>query len=184
MIVFGIIFLVTTVLIIFLKNENGSSTLCFLFKKNNEYEVSKSEKKETDEDSFEHEKLNLIHTYKTMLWIFKLIPIRKLAFYLLTCKVSIFVWFKVNIINYLNKTIFLKIAFTVNSVLFLKLIEAGVTKEVQTLLDVPITVLTILWAVLIGKYTNGNKSFIYNILTIGIKLVVLEFVVKKIIMFT
>jgi len=91
MLVFGAVFLVTTILIILFKNENGSSTLCFLFKKSSTYKVSKVAENDAGEivEDFEHEKLNLISTYKTIFRIFKLIPIRKFAFFLLTSKVSI-----------------------------------------------------------------------------------------------
>jgi len=136
MLVFGAVFLVTTILIILFKNENGTSTLCFLFKKSSTYKVSKVSENDAGEsiEDFEHEKLNLISTYKTIFRIYKI-----------------------------------KIAFTVNSVQFLKYIEGGVTKEIQTLMDIPLTTLSIIWALLISKYTNGNKSLILNIIMIGFK---------------
>lgn len=84
MLVFGAVFFVTTLLIMVLKDENNVSTGCWhLFKKRSE-----ATKKEEELADFEHEKLNLITTYKTMYKIVTLIPIRKLAFYLITGKVS------------------------------------------------------------------------------------------------
>lgn len=83
MLVFGAVFFVTTLMIMVLKDENNVSTGCWhLFKKRSE-----ATKKEEELADFEHEKLNLITTYKTMYKIITLIPIRKLAFYLITGKV-------------------------------------------------------------------------------------------------
>lgn len=147
MLVFGVIFFVTTILILFFKNENDTSTLCFLFKKSDSQQSGTNKYEENEIEDFAHEKLNLIKTYKTIIRIFTLIPIRKLTFILLT----------------------IKIAFTVNSVQFLKLIEGGVTKEIQTLMDIPLTVLSITWALIISKYTTGNKSLIYNLGTVFLK---------------
>ena len=85
MIFFGAVFLVTTIIIMVFKNENNVSTGCWcLFKKRSE-----ETKKEEELEDFEHEKINLINTYKTMYRICTLIPIRKLTFFLLTGKVPL-----------------------------------------------------------------------------------------------
>ena len=48
---------------------------------------SEETKKEEEMADFEHEKINLINTYKTMFKILMLIPIRKLAFFFFTSNV-------------------------------------------------------------------------------------------------
>lgn len=134
MIVFGCVFMLTTVLILVFKNENNSSRFWWRIDK-------KSKESIEHRENFEKEKLNLISTYKTIYSIFTLIPIRKLTFILLTSK----------------------IAFTVSSVVFLKAVEAGVTKEMQTLFDIPLSLVNILWSLGISKFTNGKNSLIYNV---------------------
>ncbi len=59
-----------------------------------------------------------------------------------------------------------------NSVNFLKLTEAGVTKEVQTLMDIPLTIVSIVWALLISKFTNANKSLIFHLWAILLKIAI------------
>ena len=138
---FGVVFLLTTVLVLFLKRENAwSMTVCCPKRTT----VSDSYIKTEEYQDMEHEKLNLIKTYHTIFRIFKLIPIRKLAFVLLTSR----------------------IAFTAQSVTFLKLVEAGVTKEIQTLMEIPLMVLGIVWCLLISKYTNGSKSLVFYLVAI------------------
>lgn len=136
MLFFGVLFLTTTFLILIFKKENSSAICC-----PKRTTVVDSNPKAEEYEDFEHERLNLINTYKTIFKIFKLVPIRKFAFILLTSK----------------------IAFTASSVTFLKFVEAGVTKEIQTLMEIPLTLLGIVWALIISKYTNGSKSLIYYI---------------------
>ena len=83
MLFFGALFVITTIIIMIFKNENSSSTGWCLFKKRSE-----ETKKEEELADFEHEKINLINTYKTMFKIVMLIPIRKLALFLLTANVN------------------------------------------------------------------------------------------------
>jgi PAT family acetyl-CoA transporter-like MFS transporter 1 len=53
----------------------------------------------------------------------------------------------------------------------LKLTEAGVTKEIQTLMDLPLTVVSIVWAMSFSKFANAkNKSLVLNLWTILIKI--------------
>jgi hypothetical protein len=83
MLFFGAVYLLTTVIILVFKNENNVSNGCWcLFKKRSE-----ETKKEEEMADFEHEKINLINTYKTMFKILMLIPIRKFALFLLTANV-------------------------------------------------------------------------------------------------
>ena len=83
MLFFGAVYLLTTVIILVFKNENNVSTGCwYLFKKRSE-----ETKKEEEMADFEHEKMNLIDSYKTMFKILMLLPVRKLALFLLTSNV-------------------------------------------------------------------------------------------------
>ncbi len=53
----------------------------------------------------------------------------------------------------------------------MKLTEAGVTKEIQTLMDLPLTVVSIVWAMSFSKFANAkNKSLVLNLWTILIKI--------------
>jgi len=53
----------------------------------------------------------------------------------------------------------------------LKLTEAGVTKEIQTLMDLPLTVVSIVWAMSFSKFANAkNRSLVLNLWTILIKI--------------
>lgn len=100
-----------------------------------------------DYERFEYEKIDLLDTYKIIIKILKLVPIRKLTFILLTSK----------------------IAFMANSVTFLKFVEAGVTKETQTIMAIPLTFLGIFYALFARKYISGSKSLIYYLRMIFIK---------------
>ncbi len=58
-----------------------------------------------------------------------------------------------------------------SSVNFLKLTEAGVTKEIQNLMDIPLTIVSIVSAMLFSKFTNAkNKSLVLSLWTILIKI--------------
>ena len=53
----------------------------------------------------------------------------------------------------------------------MKLTEAGVTKEIQTLMDLPLTVVSIVWAMSFSKFANAkNRSLVLNLWTILIKI--------------
>ena len=53
----------------------------------------------------------------------------------------------------------------------MKLTEAGVTKEIQTLMDLPLTAVSIVWAMSFSKFANAkNRSLVLNLWTILIKI--------------
>ena len=54
-------------------------------------------------------------------------------------------------------------AFAVNSMAFLKLIEKGVKKETLGLLAIPLTPLEILLPLFIARYTNGPNQLNFYI---------------------
>ena len=98
----GIVFIVTAVFIFFFKHENNAT-------KGFSLKVMSKIMKQSDEPATA--KTSVLSTYKVILNILKLVPVKKLGFLLLTLKVGLIT----------------------SSVIFLKLIENGVKKEVQTL---------------------------------------------------
>ena len=62
----------------------------------------------------------------------------------------------------------------------MKFIEAGITKEIQTLMDIPLKIVGIVWALVISNFFKANNSLIVSLwmipVSIGINLVVLAFV--------
>ena len=53
----------------------------------------------------------------------------------------------------------------------MKLTEAGVTKEMQNLMDIPLTIVSIVWAMSFSKFANvKNRSLVLNLWTILIKI--------------
>jgi hypothetical protein len=79
MLFFGALFAITTIIIMIFKNESNVSTGYRRLSDDRE----EDKKKEEELADFEHEKINLTNTYKTMFKILMLIPIRKLAFFFL-----------------------------------------------------------------------------------------------------
>ncbi|CAF0796738.1 unnamed protein product [Brachionus calyciflorus] len=93
--------------------------------------------KEVNEDSEENAQYSLGETYKLALKIAMLPSILKLIFLLLT----------------------LRVAFSIESISFLKLVEAGVPKEKMGLLAVPLTPFQVLLPFLISKIVHHSNPF-------------------------
>ncbi len=131
---FGVVFLVTTTLILLCKKEKPLET----------------------QRSFE-DSLTVKETYNIVFNLFKLTSIRKLVLILLTCKVNeSFNWERIILKIFNNQTYFsLKIAFGLHTVAYLKLIEKGVPKEKLGLLALPLTPFEVVLPLLISRYTNG-----------------------------
>ena len=83
MLFFGALFAITTIIIMIFKNESNVSTGYRRLSDDREEEKNKEE----ELVDFEHEKISLLSTYKTMFKILMLIPIRKLAFFFFTSNV-------------------------------------------------------------------------------------------------
>jgi hypothetical protein len=134
MIAFGLIFLVTSISILLFKRENNSFQRIEV--KTTEIRIKEA-----------HSKISLGSTY-IMIWkIIKLVPVKKLAFILMTAN----------------------LAFITSHVTFLKLVENGVTKELQTLLTIPLTLISIIWTFAISSYINETKSLIFHFNVIPLK---------------
>ncbi len=96
MLVFGVIFLITTILILLFKKENNRS-LCSKAVK----DESKTQESMKD---IKHSKISMLSTYKMIFSIIKLVPIRKLIFIFLTCKVFFIYLCYLKNIHYVNIT--------------------------------------------------------------------------------
>jgi PAT family acetyl-CoA transporter-like MFS transporter 1 len=107
----GVLFIITTTLILFYKRERNTQ----------------NSSKSVEDD------LSLKETYKTVWKITQLPAARKLIFILFT----------------------FRIAFSLNSVVILKLIDKGVTREMIGVLAGLATPFDIMLPVLISKWTNG-----------------------------
>ena len=83
MLFFGALFAITTIIIMIFKNESNVSTGYRRLSDDREEDKNKEE----ELADFEHEKISLLSTYKTMFKILMLIPIRKLAFFFFTSNV-------------------------------------------------------------------------------------------------
>jgi len=100
-------------------------------------------------DEPEPAKTSVLSTYKVIVNILKLVPVKKLGFLLLTIKVGLIT----------------------SSVVFLKLIENGVKKEVQTLFGIPLAILSIIWALLVSNHVNKKKPLVLFFDLVPLKLV-------------
>lgn len=89
-----------------------------------------------DHESNEHHKLNIFDSYKLLLKIINMKPIKILASILLTVKFTFA---------------------ACDSVTSLKLVEAGVPKDKLALLAVPLVPLQIILPLIVSKYTTGPK---------------------------
>lgn len=101
-------------------------------------------KKETEFRGLEHETVperDLQTAYGNLLGILKLKPIQTLVIILLTCKIGFS---------------------ATDSVMGLKLVEAGVPKEQLGLLAVPLIPLQIALPLVISKYTTGESKLIFE----------------------
>lgn len=114
----GLIFLATTTLVAIFKHEKGARDMS------------------TGDGGNEELKLDIGQTYKQLLEIMKMKPIRTLAAILLTVKVTFA---------------------ACDSVTSLKLIDAGVPKDKLALLAVPLVPLQIVLPLVISKYTTGPR---------------------------
>ena len=92
-------------------------------------------KKEADTIDSPNSQLNFINSYKVIWSLFQIKHIRVIAFVLLTAKIS----------------------FGTEAANIMKLIERGVAKETFSYLLIPLMPMSIVWALLISKYTNGKK---------------------------
>lgn len=115
----GLVFLATTTLVAVFKRENSPRDLAT-----------------GDSARTEEAELDIWQTYKLLLGIMKMKPIRTLAAILLTVKVTFA---------------------ACDSVTSLKLIDAGVPKEKLALLAVPLVPLQIILPLVISKYTTGPR---------------------------
>ncbi|CAF0891900.1 unnamed protein product [Brachionus calyciflorus] len=109
---FGLVFLITTTLVLFFKKEKDCDST----------------------DSLE-DTLTLTQTYQLVLQIINLSCVKKLSFLLLTSK----------------------IAFGLQSMIYLKLIEKGVARESLGILAIPLTPFEIVLPLLISRFSNGPK---------------------------
>ncbi|XP_063702414.1 acetyl-coenzyme A transporter 1 [Culicoides brevitarsis] len=110
----GIIFLITTTLVAFLKHEKHPS----------------------EDQSSDHQELNIRESYMLLWKIIKLRPVQILAVILLTVKIAFAAF---------------------DAVTSLKLIDAGVPKTKLAILVIPLVPLQIILPLVISKYTTGKK---------------------------
>lgn len=118
----GLVFLATTTLVAIFKHEN--------------HPRDSSSGGDADGSRTEESELDIWQTYKLLLGIMKMKPIRTLAAILLTVKVTFA---------------------ACDSVTSLKLIDAGVPKDKLALLAVPLVPLQIVLPLVISKYTTGPR---------------------------
>jgi PAT family acetyl-CoA transporter-like MFS transporter 1 len=140
---FGLVFIVSTTLILFLKKEIDRS-----------YENGQEENID--------DQLTLSVISKLLVKIIQLRPVQKLLFVLFTCKVRIFDYVNMSFnlrINCIHSKF--KIAFATHTIRSLKLIEVGVAKEKLGLLHAQFQFVQLLTPILIGKCINLNRPLEY-----------------------
>jgi PAT family acetyl-CoA transporter-like MFS transporter 1 len=151
MLFFGIVYIVSTSLIMIFKRErdsvvddnNSSTDQQIQFTTTTTTTTTTSPTGHSLEDD-----LSITDTYKLMWKIIWLIPIKKLIIILMT----------------------VKIAFATDQMSYLKMIDSGVPKDKLALLAVPLTPLQIVLPLLISKYTNGPQPFNFFIQAIPFRL--------------
>lgn len=126
----GLVFLATTTLVAIFKHENNPH------QDNQHHQHQQLLMGTGDNSRTEETELDIWQTYKLLLGIMKMKPIRILAAVLLTVKVTFA---------------------ACDSVTSLKLIDAGVPKDKLALLAVPLVPLQIVLPLVISKYTTGPR---------------------------
>lgn len=109
--------------------------------------VKENELKSVDVEDSEH--LNLCSTYHMIWKMLHLAPVRKIGLVVMTCKIG---W-------------------ATDSIVMLKMIENGVSKEKLSLLSVPLIPLNILWPLIVSKYTTGSSPLLFFSRVLPFKLI-------------
>ena len=151
MIFFGFIFLVSTIIVLF---------------------ISEGKIKSHDhEEQLEVNTLDLTSTYKVLWKMLQNKNIRKLMLILFTAKVSLCSRKEIS-----NRALTFwifdnwKIGYATDSAIYLKLIEYGVPRETLTLLSLPFIPLGLIWPFVLSRYIKGTKSIVFYTQALPFKL--------------